>query len=149
MIKQSNKKFSIIRQKTKVWFISGAAIILSFLGFTFSWLNPTIGSPLLPGLDFTGGTQIRIERSCEDSCSILDSTEISKALTNLSNSKEINSQIPDLSRSRIQFLDGYQSLSLRMPFLSASQAKNVIQYMKPVLGSIESGGLSVQTIGPT
>ncbi len=149
MIKQSNKKFSLIRQKTAVWFISGLAIILSFMGFTFSWLNPTIRSPLLPGLDFTGGTQIRMERSCVDNCSILDPTEISKALTDLSNSTEINNQIPDLSRSRIQFLDGYQSVSLRMPFLSASQAQNVIEYLKPVLGSIESGGLSVQTIGPT
>ena len=51
--------------------------------------------------------------------------------------------------ARIQFLDGYKSLSIRLPSLSASESKQVIDSIGTIAGPLRSGGQSIETIGPT
>ena len=70
--------FSVSRQRYKIWSLSGLAIIISLVGLIGCWLNPLIGYPLRPGLDFTGGTQIRLERKCIGQCEPVSTSEISK-----------------------------------------------------------------------
>ena len=57
-------RFRISRHRRTAWLGSGLAAVLSVIGLLASWLNPGIHAPLKPGLDFTGGTQIQLERSC-------------------------------------------------------------------------------------
>ena len=133
-----------------VWFISLIAILISILGFIFSSLDPSIKLPLRPGLDFTGGTQIKLERDCNDfNCTSIDTAEIVNKVKTLEFKSD--NKLPYLTPSKIQikFLDGYKSLVLRLPFLSASQGQSVIEAVTPIAGPFESGGLSVETIGPS
>jgi preprotein translocase subunit SecF len=59
---RSTLAFRVNRHRRKLWLLSVVAILLSLLGMAISWLSPSIRAPLRPGLDFTGGTQIQIER---------------------------------------------------------------------------------------
>lgn len=68
--------FRVNRQRRLLWLISLVALLLSVLGMAISWSRPGIGAPLRPGLDFTGGTQIQIERRCESSCPALSVAEL-------------------------------------------------------------------------
>ena len=63
--------FRVNRQRRLLWLLSLVALLLSLLGMAISWSRPDIGAPLRPGLDFTGGSQIQIERRCESSCPAL------------------------------------------------------------------------------
>ncbi|WP_269623127.1 protein translocase subunit SecF [Prochlorococcus marinus] len=140
--------FSLSRQRYKVWTISGFAILISLIGLISSWLNPSIGLPLRAGLDFTGGTQIRLERKCQKECGLISTISISNALNDISDSNE---GIPyqKLDGARIQFLDGYKSLLIRTPTLSAFESKKVIDSVVNIAGPFDEGGQSIETIGPT
>ena len=129
--------------------MSSLAVILALIGLVICWLDPSIGSPLRPGLDFTGGTQIQLERSCASSCSELKAVDASRALTTLDLPTEDGLENPNLAGVRVQLLDGGRSLVLRLPTLSAAQGQAVIKAMEPVAGPFLSGGQSVDTIGPS
>ena len=58
-------RWSLSGMRRKVWLISGLVVLISLLGLLLSWLDPAIRAPLRPGLDFTGGTQIQLERRCD------------------------------------------------------------------------------------
>ena len=147
--KLPNLKFSIFRQRSKVLFISGFVLLISCFGLFSSWLNPSIRSPLLLGLDFTGGTQIVLERDCLKECSSINSFEVQSALSNISFKNRGSISIPDLSNTRVQFLDNRKSVVLKLQSLSASEGQNVINSLEPLIGPYLKGGLSVDTIGPT
>ena len=57
--------------------------------------------------------------------------------------------VPNIRSPRVQLLDGGQSLSLRLPSLSAGQGQAVIAAVEPVAGPFVDGGQSVDTIGPS
>ena len=124
---QHRLRFELCRQRRRVWGISGLFVVFSLVGLILCWLTPSIGAPLRPGLDFTGGTQIQLERSCSKSCQSLKTKSGEEVLGAL----------------------GGQSLVLRLPFLSAAQGQAVIKAMEPVAGPFQSGGQSVDTIGPS
>ncbi|KGG15082.1 MULTISPECIES: protein translocase subunit SecF [unclassified Prochlorococcus] len=145
---KSNSKpiIALSRHRTKVWFISGVAVLISLIGFVCSWLDPEIGLPLRPGLDFTGGTQIRLERKCQNNCKAINTSVVNDALRKLSSSNNDSSK--KFLGARIQFLDEYKSLSVRLPSLSASESKSVIESISNVAGPFVIEGQSVETIGP-
>ncbi len=147
--KMSNLKFSIFRFRSKVLFISGIALLISFLGLLSSWLNPSIRSPLLPGLDFTGGTQIVLERDCSQECSNITSNDVQTVLKSFTNNSYKINSFPDLSNSRVQFLDGKKSVVLKLQSLTAEEGQKVINSLEPLVGPYQKGGLSFDTIGPT
>ena len=72
-----NLRWSLSSMRRRVWLISGLVVFVSLLGLLLSWLDPAIRAPLRPGLDFTGGTQIQLERSCDDSCGELKAIAVS------------------------------------------------------------------------
>ncbi len=147
--KISNGKttISLSRHRNQVWLVSSLGILLSLIGFIFSWLNPSIGFPLRPGLDFTGGTQIKLERNCDNQCTNISSIKVDEALNKI-NFSEKEAKQKNIS-ARVQFLDGYKSLLIRMPSLSASESKKVVDSMVNIAGPFEEGGQSIETIGPT
>ncbi len=142
-------RFYISRNRRRIWLVSAIAVLISFAGLFVCWFTPSIGAPLRPGLDFTGGTQIKLERRCERTCEGINTSSVSKSLANLSLEPENEKSAPSLSRVRVQVLDGSKAIALRMPFLTASQAEFVIKHVVEEFGPFESGGQSVETIGPT
>lgn len=150
MPSNNHKYLKISANRKNIWLISLFAIIISLLGFIFSSTNPEINAPLRPGLDFTGGTQIRLERNCiDDSCKRINSKEIIETIK--VNQKDLNNESTKLSSSsiKVQFIDGYKSIVLRLPFASATQSQSVIKLLEPLVGPYQIGGLSVDTIGPS
>ena len=142
-------RWSLSSMRQRVWLISAAVVVVSLIGLVSSWLDPTIRAPLRPGLDFTGGTQIQLERQCDPACADLKAIAVSNVIRELALPKEGNAPLPQLNAPRVQLLDAGQSLLLRLPTLSAAQGQAVIQAVEPVAGPFKDGGQSVDTIGPS
>lgn len=142
-------RWPLSASRRRVWLISGLTVLMALGGLLACWLNPTIGSPLRPGLDFTGGTQIQLERSCGKSCRDLKSITVSDQIRDLTLPTEADQPLPNLRSPRVQLLDGGESLLVRLPSLSAAQGQAVIEAVEPVAGPFVAGGQSVDTIGPS
>ncbi|MFQ6537271.1 MULTISPECIES: protein translocase subunit SecF [Aphanothece] len=137
------------QRRRQLWAISLVALLLSVIGIALCWTSPSIGAPLRPGLDFTGGTQIQIERRCADGCGALRGSEVEARLASLALPPDNDQLPPNLRGAGVQLLDGGRQLLLRLPSLSPEQGQAVIDALTPVLGETVPGGLSVETIGPT
>lgn len=143
-------RFRISRYRRMAWIGSGLACLLSVVGLCLSWLNPAIQAPLRPGLDFTGGTQIQLERQCgPDGCSALTAPQIQQQLSRLTLPEEKGDKAPNLSSAAIQLLDGGQSVLLRLPSLGPAQTGVVIQSMNALAGPLNAAATAVNTIGPS
>lgn len=143
-------RFRISRYRQLAWWGSGLACLLSLLGLLLCWLNPAIGSPLKPGLDFTGGTQIQIERRCAPAaCSAITAPQVQQELAGVILPAQPGDVSPRLSGVAVQVLDRGGSLVLRLPALSPSQSNAVIEAMSAAVGPLDPAGTSVNTIGPT
>ena len=143
-------RFRISRYRRTAWLGSGLACLLSVIGLVLSWLNPQIHSPLRPGLDFTGGTQIQIERQCEPgACAAITGNTIQESLAQLSLPVEGAQKAPSLSSVGVQVLDQGRSLVLRLPDLDPEQTQAVVEKIGALAGPLNPKGTSVDTIGPT
>jgi len=143
-------RFRISQHRRIAWWGSGLACALSLVGLVLSWLNPAIGSPLRPGLDFTGGTQIQLERQCSaKACSPITASQVEARLVSLTLPEGTREKVPNLSGAKVQILDGGESLLLRLPALSAEQSQVVIRSIDDLAGPLKASGGSVNTIGPT
>jgi preprotein translocase subunit SecF len=142
-------RWSLSSMRRRVWLISAAVVVVSLIGLLLSWLDPAIRAPLRPGLDFTGGTQIQLERNCDPACADLKAIAVSDVIRDLVLPQEGSTPLPQLNAPRVQLLDAGQSLLLRLPTLSAAQGQAVIQAVEPVAGPFKDGGQSVDTIGPS
>lgn len=147
-------RFRINRHRWLAWIGSGLACLLSVIGLVLCWLQPSIQSPLKPGLDFTGGTQIQVVRSCGEGsqpqpCPALSPDAIRQQLLALRLPAPASEQPPNLSSAGIQVLDRGRSLVLRLPTLDSDQAKAVLEDLSRSIGPLKADGTSVDTIGPT
>ncbi len=142
-------RFRINRHRRLAWWGSALACALSLLGLALCWMNPAIGSPLKPGLDFTGGTQIQLQRDCGSACQGLTVNDLQRQLERVSLPAEPGQQAPNLATSAVQVLDGGRSVVLRVPALSPAQGQALMAGLQPVLGPLSSNGTSIDTIGPT
>jgi preprotein translocase subunit SecF len=142
-------RFRINRHRRLAWWGSAVACALSLLGLALCWMNPAIGSPLKPGLDFTGGTQIQLQRDCGSACQGLTVNDLQRQLERVSLPAEPGQQTPNLATSAVQVLDGGRSVVLRVPALSPAQGQALMAGLQPVLGPLSSNGTSIDTIGPT
>ncbi|MEB3256258.1 MAG: protein translocase subunit SecF [Synechococcaceae cyanobacterium] len=137
------------RWRRMAWIGSLLACSLSVIGLLLCWTNPTIRAPLRPGLDFTGGTQIQMERRCNGPCSNLDTEVIRQRLAALQLPPDGSEAAPSLANPGIQLLDNSRSLVLRLPALSADQGKALVKGLQADFGPFNPAGTSVNTIGPT
>ena len=143
--------FRVSRYRRLAWWGSGLACVLSVLGMVLCWMTPAIGLPLRPGLDFTGGTQIQLERACGTSCAPITVDQLQQRLqaVRLSPAPEGNGTAPNLAAAQVQVLDGGRSLMLRLPELSPDQAVQLTEQVAALAGPLLPEGTSVNTIGPT
>ena len=142
-------RLQLSASRVRVWLVSGLTLLVAMVGLISCWLNPDIAAPLRPGLDFTGGTQIQLERACGESCRDLKSIAVSAPVQSLLLPAEEEDSVPNLRSARVQLLDGGQSLVLRVPTLTAAQGQALIAAVEPIAGPFVAGGQSVDTIGPS
>ena len=142
-------RWSLSSMRRRIWLVSAAVVLVSLTGLLLCWMDPYVGFPLRPGLDFTGGTQIQLERNCGSACSELKTVEVQELIRSLELPEEPDSTPPNLAAPRVQLLDGGQSLSLRLPTLTAGQGQAVILGVEPLAGPFIEGGQAVDTIGPS
>ena len=146
---QQQLRWSLSSMRRRIWLVSAVVVLVSLTGLVLCWMDPSVGFPLRPGLDFTGGTQIQLERNCGSSCSELKTVEVQELIRSLELPEEPDTTPPNLSAPRVQLLDGGQSLSLRLPTLTAGQGQAVIRGVEPLAGPFIEGGQAVDTIGPS
>ncbi|MEO1001638.1 MAG: protein translocase subunit SecF [Cyanobacteria bacterium J06638_7] len=142
-------RLRVNQRRRQLWSLSAAAIALSLLGLALSWLSPSIGSPLRAGLDFTGGTQIQIERRCPERCDPLSAAALQRRLAELELPVEAGELPPRLGSASVQLLDAGRQVVLRLPTLAADQSQAVVAGLAPLLGDTAPGGLGIDTIGPS
>ncbi len=143
-----NPRFRINRHRRLAWVGSALASGLSLLGLVLCWLTPSIGAPLKPGLDFTGGTQVQVERAC-DPCTALKAPEVQKRVAAVTLPSPEGERPPNLGSVSVQVLDRGSSLLLRLPALDADQSSALVTSLSEAFGPLKSSGTSVNTIGPT
>jgi len=147
-------RFRINRHRWLAWIGSGLACLLSLIGLVLCWFQPSIRSPLKPGLDFTGGTQIQVVRACgggpqPQPCPAIAADPIRQQLASLRLNAPAAEQPPNLSSASVQVLDRGRSLLVRLPALDSEQAKAVLDELNRSIGPLEASGTAVDTIGPT
>lgn len=146
-------RFRINRHRRLAWWGSALACALSLLGLALCWLDPGIRSPLKPGLDFTSGTRIQLQRDCGSTCSGITAPELQQQVARLTLPEDDGQPAPKLSSSTVQVLDSGRSLQLRVPALSPAQSQALIDALEPSLGPFsgneEDKSDRVKTIGPT
>jgi preprotein translocase subunit SecF len=154
---QPAPRFRINQYRRLAWIGSALATLLSLLGLLLCWLNPAIAAPLRPGLDFTGGTQIRIERACTPACSPLAAPDLqSRVVAVRLPADDGGGTPPSLGSAAVQVLDAGRNLTLRLPALAPEQTEAVVRALDgdPAVGPLRRDGdgrpeASVDTIGPT
>ncbi len=146
----SRTKLKLSKNRKLVWLISSCFCLISVVGMFICFVNPKIKSPLNLGLDYTGGTQITLERECDNKCGKITTQDISQKLNSLSlvSNKE-SIKAPNLNRSEIRLLDDSNIISIRLPFLSASQSDLVIDNIYSTFGPFLNSNTSVEIIGPS
>jgi preprotein translocase subunit SecF len=143
-------RFRISRIRRQGWLASGLAVLLSLVGMTLCWSNPRIAAPLKPGLDFTGGTQVEIQRSCVGAvCSGLKAAAVRQKLRALTLPEIDGKAAPLLVNAGVQVLDRGRSVDLRLPDLEPEQTQAMISGLVSVVGPIDPDLVSINTIGPT
>ena len=101
---KSNLNIQLYKNRKVVWFISLSLSLISIIGMLISYKSPNIKAPLNLGLDYTGGTQITLERKCVDNCLELNTNDIANNISSLKNVDNNfgSNTTPNLNRSQIQ-----------------------------------------------
>ncbi len=148
---KSNLNVQLYKNRKIVWLVSFSLCLISLIGMLVCFKSTSIKAPLNLGLDYTGGTQITLERSCNDECTTLNTNKISNNIISLKDhDKNFDSSTsPNLTRSQIQLLDNSQLISIRLPFLSAAQSESVIAEVDKSFGPFNNKNTSVEIIGPS
>ena len=133
---------NLLKNKNKIKFFSLFLFSLSFLGILFSSFYPSIQKPINLGMDFIGGNEIRIERSCINSCNDLKSDKLISDLKDISFDKNLINNI------RVQIQNDNKLISIRTPFLKLDQADKLLQNINQISGPLNFESKSLRAIGP-
>ena len=74
---KSNLNVQLYKNRKVVWLVSFSLSLISIIGMFLCYRSSTINAPLKLGLDYTGGTQITLERQCNNICIELNTSDIS------------------------------------------------------------------------
>lgn len=130
-------KLHIIQQRTLWWAISGLLILVSLLGMGISWQR--VGAPLLPGLDFVGGTRLQVTRLCTtNTCEPLESSVVRSVLAE-----------QGLETSIIQVEgDVGQTVSIRTRNLTVDEASELRDSLEAEIGPLDPSATQIDSVGP-
>ena len=132
----------LISYKKKIFTFSSLLILLSLIGIFYSSFNTSYKRPINLGMDFVGGTEIRIERICDKNCSEKSPELVLKNLRSISYNKNL------LSNIKLQFQNDYKLVSIRTPFLKIEETNNLINNLDEILGPLNYESKNSRLIGP-
>ncbi len=132
----------LIKNKRKIIGFSTILILLSFLGILYSTFNTSYKKPINLGMDFVGGNELRIERVCEEECSIFSPDSVLEKLRDISKNKNV------LNNFKLQFQDSNKLISIRTPYLSVEESNNLINNLDKIVGPLNYESKDSRLIGP-
>ena len=150
-------RFQANRYRRLLLLLSAVMVVVSLLGFLVNSRDPQIGAPLRAGLDFRGGTSIRMELACHDPgpCAIderLQLPVVRSVLADLQLEPAGDRQsAPAASSFNLQLLDNGEGVLLRSTSLTVAQAQAIEDRlaMAESLGPFRGESTQVDTIGPS
>ena len=131
-------KVSINKSRSLWWIISAGIIIAGIISMVISWQQ--IGYPLRPGLDFTGGTRLQVERDCAKSNSCEEPIDIAVV-------REI-AKDQGIGNSSIQII-GENGVLIRSKTLDVDQRTKLQTALSDELGDFDPKKTQIDTVGPT
>ena len=133
---------NLIKNRKKVFSLSLFLISLSLVGILYSTFNTSYKMPINLGMDFIGGNELRIERVCENDCSIISPDKVIEKLNKVSKNKNLVNNI------KLQFQNDYKLISIRTPYLKIEESNNLINNLKTVIGPLNDDSKNTRLIGP-
>ena len=130
------------KNKTKIIGFSTVLILLSLLGILYSTFNTSYKKPINLGMDFIGGNELRIERVCEEECSIFSADSVLEKLREISKNKNV------LNNIKFQFQNNNKLISIRTPYLSIEESNNLINNLDIIVGPLNYQSKDSRLIGP-
>ena len=130
------------KNKTKIIGFSTVLILLSLLGILYSTFNTSYKKPINLGMDFIGGNELRIERVCEEECSIFSADSVLEKLREISKNKNV------LNNIKFQFQNNNKLISIRTPNLSIEESNNLINNLDIIVGPLNYQSKDSRLIGP-
>ena len=132
----------LIKNKKKIIGFSIFLILLSLIGILFSSFNTSYKKPINLGMDFIGGNELRIERVCEEECSIVSPDLVLENLRKVSKNKNL------LNSIKLQFQNNNKLVSVRTPFLNIEESDNLITNLENIIGPLNYESKNSRLIGP-
>ena len=133
---------NLIKNRKKVFGFSLFLIFLSLVGILYSTFNTSYKMPINLGMDFIGGNELRIERVCENDCSIISPDKVIEKLNKVSKNKNLVNNI------KLQFQNDYKLISIRTPYLKIEESNNLINNLETVIGPLNYDSKNSRLIGP-
>ena len=133
---------NLIKNRKKVFSFSLFLISLSLVGILYSTFNTSYKMPINLGMDFLGGSELRIERVCENKCSNISPDKVIENLKKVSKNKNLVNNI------KLQFQNDYKLISIRTPYLKIEESNNLINNLETVIGPLSDDSKNSRLIGP-
>lgn len=140
-------KFSVIKQRSLWWTISGVIILAGLIAMAISWTRPEIGAPLRPGLDFVGGTRLQLELDCSIPGNCQGPIEVEEVREVLNNQGLGNSAVQLLDKDPLQ--QDRQIVSVRTQSLNVEQRTQLQESLSQAIGEFDPEATQIDTVGPT
>ncbi len=121
--------------------LSTTVILSGIVAMAISWTNPSIGSPLRRGLDFTGGSKLQYELDCSiaDNCKPIDIAAVREIVKNQGIADPIIQVVGKDSTG----------LSIRSKDLKVDARTKLEQALSAKLGTFDPKKTQNDTVGPT
>lgn len=133
-------KLQVNKQRSIWWMTSAAILITGLVAMLISWAQ--IGTPLRPGLDFSGGTRLQFELDCSvpNNCTKpIDLTVVREVIDG-----------QDLANSSIQLVgEKKNGLSLRTKDLNVEERTKLQTALSEKIGTFDPKTVQIDTVGPT
>ena len=133
---------NLIKNRKKVFSFSLFLISFSLVGILYSTFNTSYKMPINLGMDFLGGSELRIERVCENKCSNISPDKVIENLKKVSKNKNLVNNI------KLQFQNDYKLISIRTPYLKIEESNNLINNLETVIGPLNDDSKNSRLIGP-
>jgi preprotein translocase subunit SecF len=133
-------KLNLIKQRSLWWTVSAAAILAGIVAMAISIAQ--FGTPLRPGLDFTGGTRLQLEKDCTVPGNCDEPIELATVRDILTEQGLGSSSIQILGEER-------QGLTLRAKTLDVEQRTQLVEDLEEQVGEFDPAKTQIDTVGPT
>ncbi len=140
-------KFSVIKQRSLWWSISGGVILAGLVAMAISWTRPDIGAPIRPGLDFIGGTRLQLELDCSVPGNCDGPIELDAVRSVLVNQGLGSSSVQLLDKDPLQ--QDRQIVSIRSNSLNVEERTQLQNNLSEAIGAFDPESIQIDTVGPT